>query len=152
MKSAGFNNRAILVVLAVLCLVIANAAYIVAKRMERNREHEFSLITTKGSQIVSALDKYYAQNGEYPQLLSQLAPVYISEIPTLGLAKTNEFKYERIRTIDAVGAYTLSIDFPAALRPNGLTLMYSPYLETTGYYKKHQISYVDCSGWKFFAP
>jgi hypothetical protein len=47
------------------------------------------------SQLINAIEEYRLQNGKYPDLLTDLVPNYISNIPGTGMCGYPTFEYEK---------------------------------------------------------
>lgn len=76
-------------VVVVICLVSLCGC---TQKGKFNAQEEIADGTTKGEQIVQALEAYHAANGRYPGQLQDLVPSYIVEVPATMAEKEYEFR------------------------------------------------------------
>lgn len=78
------------------------------KVVNMSRDDETRAGVATGYKIINALDRYYQDNQQYPEQLSDLKPKYLEEIP---LTITGQpFSYSLLKSPDALYPYVLGFD------------------------------------------
>ena len=103
----GFTLIELIIVIAILAIIATVAVPRVTGVLKKARDNSNKANITI---INNALERYYAENGEYPASLESLVPDYLTKVPEkIGDKKierdwtTNEFSY----TLDTANKYTL---------------------------------------------
>lgn len=75
-------------------------------------QHWLSIASERAQPIVRALERYKVDTGVYPTQLFDLAPRYLSSIPSTGMAGYPTFKYVLPCAQNDVRSYELRVDTP----------------------------------------
>ncbi|HAX61875.1 MAG TPA: hypothetical protein DCX95_04890 [Elusimicrobia bacterium] len=70
-------------------------------------ENKIEKVMENGNIIISALEKYYSDNKNYPEELSELIPEYLTKIPKAGIEKPSMFQYRRPYKKDKLTTFEL---------------------------------------------
>ncbi len=126
---AGFTLIELLTVIAIIALL---AAIILASlNTARSRSRDAKRVADLKS-IELALSLYYNDNGQYPSILSQLAPTYISTIPADPLGAPAVYVYAG--TANAAGGTCSGYHLGATLEQQGASALSSASQSSAGAY------------------
>lgn len=91
------------------CAVFAAAFMVLFIISSRIRTRAFEAAGENGEPIIAAISGYYSDNGEYPEMLTELVPDYLLEVPWTGLIGYPEFYYFKPNDRNLVADYELGI-------------------------------------------
>ena len=104
----GFTLIELLVVIAIIAIL---ASIILASVNQARVKSRDARRVADVKEIQNALELYNNDNGQYPAVLSVLAPKYISQVPTDPSASTTPYQYAGLEgsgaTVAACGSYHL---------------------------------------------
>lgn len=104
----GFTLIELIIVIAILAIIATVAVPRVTGVLKKARDNSNKANITI---IKNALERYYAENGEYPADLNSLVPDYLTEVPEkIGDKKDEKGEWTKISfsyTLDTANKYTL---------------------------------------------
>jgi hypothetical protein len=94
----------------------------------REEEFHLSMVIPKYDKVISAIEQYYQDHGNYPSELKLLYPVYLNQTPGIYIRSGENLTYKPEPQLEDTPPFTFSVSghypFPASM--HGWDLVYCP--------------------------